>query len=90
MEPTLAQALHLVNGDTVESKLNRSAVITNLIAAKKSPSEILDDLFIRAVARKPSESEKKKLLPLVVANDKKAYDDVFWALLNSTEFEFNH
>ena len=26
MEPTLAQALHLVNGDTVEGKLNRSKV----------------------------------------------------------------
>ena len=83
-------ALHLVNGDTVEGKLNRSTVISNLIAAKKSPGDILDELFVRAVSRKPSEAEKKKLLPLVAANDKKAYDDVFWALLNSTEFEFNH
>ena len=90
MEPTLAQALHLVNGDTVESKLNRSKVISDLIAAKKSPGDILDELFVRAVARKPSEAEKKKLMPLVASNDKKAYDDVFWALLNSTEFEFNH
>jgi hypothetical protein len=90
MEPTLAQALHLVNGDTVEGKLNRSKVVSDLIADKKSPGEILDDLFIRAVARKPSEAEKKKLMPLVTSNDKKAYDDVFWALLNSTEFEFNH
>jgi hypothetical protein len=90
MEPTLAQALHLVNGDTVEGKLNRSTVISNLIAARKSPGDILDDIFVRAVARKPSEMEKKKLMPLVASNDKKAYDDVFWALLNSTEFEFNH
>jgi Protein of unknown function (DUF1549)/Protein of unknown function (DUF1553) len=90
MEPTLAQALHLVNGDTVEGKLNRSKVVSDMIAAKKSPGEILDELFVRAMARKPSEAEKKKLMPLVASNDKKAYDDVFWALLNSTEFEFNH
>jgi hypothetical protein len=45
---------------------------------------------VRTLARKPSESEKKKLLPLVGSGDKKSYDDVFWALLNSTEFEFNH
>ncbi len=90
MEPTLAQALHLVNGDTVEGKLNRSKVISDMLAAKKSPADILDDLFVRAVARKPSDAEKKKLMPLVASNDKKAYDDVFWALLNSTEFEFNH
>ena len=74
----------------MESKLNRSKVISDLIAAKKSPGDILDELFVRAVARKPSETEKKKLMPLVASNDKKAYDDIFWALLNSTEFEFNH
>jgi hypothetical protein len=52
----------------------------------------VDELFIRALVRKPSEPEKKKLLPLVAASpgDRKAYDDIFWALLNSTEFEFNH
>jgi hypothetical protein len=34
----------------------------------------------------------KKMLSLVAASsgDKNAYDDVLWALLNSTEFEFNH
>jgi len=29
-------------------------------------------------------------MPLLASNDRKAYDDIFWALLNSTEFEFNH
>jgi hypothetical protein len=47
-------------------------------------------MFIRTLSRKPSEPEKKKLMPLLTSNDRKAYDDVFWALLNSTEFEFNH
>ena len=58
--------------------------------AQSLPGDILDELFVRAVARKPSEAEKKKLMPLLASNDRKAYDDVFWALLNSTEFEFNH
>jgi hypothetical protein len=90
LEPTLAQALHLVNGDTVETKINRSTVVSTLLAAKKPAAEILDEMFIRTLSRKPSEAEKKKLLPLLASNDRKAYDDVFWALLNSTEFEFNH
>ncbi len=91
-EPTLAQALHLVNGDTVESKLNRSTVVAKLLDGKKKPDDILDDLFIRAYSRKPSEPERKKLLPLVAShpNDRQPYDDIFWALLNSTEFAFNH
>ncbi len=90
MEPTLAQALHLVNGDTVEAKINRSQVVADLLKAKKPAGDILDVLFIRALARKPCDAEKKKLLPLVASNERKAYDDIFWALLNSTEFQFNH
>jgi hypothetical protein len=92
LEPTLAQALHMVNGDTVEGKLARSTVVSGLLAQHRKPEEILDALFIRALCRRPSESERKKLLPLMAAdpNDRRAYDDVFWALLNSTEFSFNH
>jgi hypothetical protein len=92
LEPTLAQALHLVNGDTLEGKLARSTGVSKLLEQHRKPDEILDVLFIRAFSRRPSEPERKKLLPLVAANpnDRKAYDDVFWALLNSTEFSFNH
>ena len=92
LEPTLAQALHLVNGNTIEGKLAQSTVIPDMLKAKRSPGEIIDDLFIRTLTRKPTEEEKKKLLNLVASNaaDRKPYDDIFWALLNSTEFAFNH
>jgi len=92
LEPTLAQALDLLNGDTLEGKLGRSTVVTKMIEQHKKPDEILDALFVRTFSRHVSEAERKKLLPLVAStpNDRKAYDDIFWALLNSTEFSFNH
>jgi hypothetical protein len=92
LEPTLAQALHLINGDTVEVKINRSSVVSELLNQKKTPEVILDTLYIRSLARKPTEAERKKLNPLIASNatDRKTYDDIFWALLNSTEFSFNH
>ena len=92
LEPTLAQSLHLVNGDTIEGKLNKSPVIDELLKAKEPPAGIVDDLYIRALSRKPSEAERKRMLALVAAKpaDRKAYEDIFWALLNSTEFAFNH
>jgi hypothetical protein len=91
-EPTLEQALHLVNGDTIQGKINQSPVIQEMLTQKKKPEEIIDELFLRSLSRKPSEIERKKMLALVSATpaDRKAYDDIFWALLNSTEFSFNH
>ncbi len=92
LEPTLAQALHLLTGDTIEGKLGRSTVVTGMLQSGMKPEQILDDLFIRTLSRKPSEAEKKKLVPLLTGapTDRKPYDDVLWALLNSTEFSFNH
>ncbi len=92
LEPTFAQALHLVNGDTIETKLARSTAITDLLAAKKKPQELIENLYIRSMARKPSAEEMKRMLALTTGHetDRRTYDDIFWALLNSTEFAFNH
>ena len=56
------------------------------------PEDVLDQLYLRAYTRRPSEAEKRKLLALVAAKprDRQGYDDIFWAILNSSEFEFNH
>jgi hypothetical protein len=91
-EPTLAQALHLINGDTIQGKLGRSAVVPELLKQKPPPESVIRTLYIRALSRKPSNAELKKLLPLVQSKpgDRSGYDDIFWALLNSSEFEFNH
>lgn len=92
LEPTLSQALHLINGDTVEGKLRTSTVVPELLKQNKKPDEIFDTLYIRALGRKPSQQEEQKLKVLVAGKetDRKAYDDIFWALLNSSEFAFNH
>ena len=81
-----------MNGDTIDGKLSKSPVITDLLKAKRPPVEIVEELYIRALSRRPSEAERKRMLALVSdrATDRKAYEDVFWALLNSTEFAFNH
>ena len=41
-EPTLSQALHLLNGDTVNAKIKQGGVIPKLMAAKKLPEERID------------------------------------------------
>lgn len=92
MEPTLSQALHLINGNTIDEKVAKGTVISGMLKANKSPAEMLDELYIRALTRVPTVIEKKKLLAMTDADpkDRKVYEDIFWGLLNSTEFAFNH
>ena len=92
MEPTLSQALHLLNGGTVNEKMRQGGLITKLMTAKKFPEERITDLYIRCLSRKPSTEELAKLVPILSQSkdQPQALEDVFWALLNSREFLFNH
>lgn len=91
MEPTLSQALHLLNGDTVNNKIQAGGIIDKLIAEKVEPLAIIERLYITCLARKPTPQEIEGFKPLVASGEvKKTLDDLFWALLNSREFIFNH
>jgi hypothetical protein len=59
MEPTLSQALHLMNGDAVNDRIKQGRVVARLIGEKKSDREISEDLFLRAFGRHPNEQEWK-------------------------------
>jgi Protein of unknown function (DUF1549)/Protein of unknown function (DUF1553) len=92
MEPTLSQALHLLNGDTTNAKIQQGGVAKRLIESKKPPEELITELYLRCLSRKPSKDELDKLLPAMGegSNKQQALEDIFWALLNSREFLFNH
>ena len=95
MEPNLSQALHLINGDTVHQRIQQGKTVSDLLAEKKAPAEIIDALYLKALSRNPTETERKKLLAAVnevekPEEKKDVLEDVFWALLNSKEFIFNH
>jgi hypothetical protein len=92
LEPTLSQSLHLLNGDTTAGKIAGGGIIAKRLAEKKTPEQIIEELYIRCLSRKPDTAEVKKLQDLIAPNPNKqqALEDVFWSLLNTREFMFNH
>ncbi len=92
MEPNLSQALHLINGDTVEQKIRQGGLIKARLDEKKTPDEIIEELYLRCFSRRPVEKELASLKSIQAAapNQKEFLDDLFWSLLNSREFLFNH
>lgn len=91
-EPTLSQALHLLNGETVHEKIRQGGVVKRGLEAGQTPQQIVEDLYQRALMRRPTPEEMERLSALVESVDDRAaaLEDVFWAVLNSREFLFNH
>ena len=92
MEPTLSQALHLLNGDTVNNKMRSGGVIKKLKDEGLEPMQIVERLYATCLSRTPTPEEQESLAPLLAegANVDQGLEDIFWALLNSREFLFNH
>lgn len=90
--PTLSQALHLLNGTTIEGKIDEGGVVKKLMTLNLAPREIAEELFLRCFGRKPTEQELLKIEPHwgVTEEQPKVYTDIFWSLLNAKEFMFNH
>jgi hypothetical protein len=93
MEPNLGQALHLINGRTTNEKIREGGVIQKMLEAKATPEQVIENLYVRCLSRKPTAEETQKIkamLPEKPNEQRAVLEDVFWALLNSQEFLFNH
>jgi hypothetical protein len=82
----------LLNGGTVNGKIKQGGLIPTLLTTRKFPEERITELYIRTFSRKPTRAELAKLVPILTQSkeEPQALEDIFWALLNSREFLFNH
>jgi hypothetical protein len=90
--PTLSQALHLINGETTSGKIEEGQVVQRLLAERNEPMAVVADLYERCLSRQPTPREAAAIETRLdaSANVETALVDLFWALLNSNEFVFNH
>jgi Protein of unknown function (DUF1549)/Protein of unknown function (DUF1553) len=92
LEPTLSQSLHMLNGDATTQRIRGGNLVGKRLAEKRTPEQIVEELYLRTVTRKPAPEEVQKLQKALAEepDKQKALEDVFWALLNTREFLFNH
>jgi hypothetical protein len=90
-DPSLAQALHTLNGDIIALKLrDAKSRVSRLVAAKTPHDEIVDELYLAALSRPPTDDERQASRELLAdsASAAEFYQDLLWALMNSKQFLF--
>jgi len=92
-ESNLGQALQLYNGELIHDKLrNEQNRFRKLIAENKTDDDIVTELYLAALSRKPTEGELTAARNHIAAQENRvsALEDVCWAILNMNEFLFQH
>jgi len=97
-QTSILQALALMNGKFVSdaTSLERSETLAAVLDSPfMDTRQKLDTLYVAALSRPMRGSEAGRLIPYVASggpsrDPKKALADVFWVLLNSSEFILNH
>jgi hypothetical protein len=105
-EPSVLQALHLTNGDTINNKLRAPAgTVERLLEEGLADEAVIERVYLIAFSRKPTAGESERVLKVLrqyqaeaAAEDESAakqvrrevVEDLFAALLTSKEFLFNH
>jgi hypothetical protein len=82
-----------LNGDVLALKIrDAKSRVTRLAAEKKPHDEIVDELYLAALSRLPSDAERTASRELLAEDQNPAeyYQDLLWALLNSKQFLFVH
>ncbi len=93
-EPSIAQALHLMNSEEIMSKVRaRQGTARRLARSAKAPREIIDELYLATLSRYPTAKERALMLKAFAEAEgdrQEAVEDVLWALLNTRGFVYNH
>ncbi len=96
-QPTVVQALHLNNGDTINDKLaNEKSVVEKWLTEKMPIEDVIKQAYLSALSRLPTARERSSVISLIQAADasgaprRETLEDLLWSLMTSREFLFTH
>jgi hypothetical protein len=90
-QPNIAQALHLLNSDFLERKIESPAGrLAQLFKAKTPPKALVDELYLVTLSRLPRPEEVERGLTWLkkAATLREGAQDLLWVLINRREFQF--
>ncbi len=94
---TIPQALMMMNGQLIENAISpkKGSYLNRVLLEDTNDNEKIRKLYLSSLGRYPSRLEQGSAARLVrgrrsLEDKLAAYQDLFWALLNSNEFIFNH
>jgi hypothetical protein len=88
---SIPQALAVMNGPRVNlavRAVGRESVLGRLLDEIGDSKSLVEELYLRTLSREPTDEELKLAVNFVrkTRNRPAAFEDLFWALLNSSEF----
>jgi hypothetical protein len=92
-EPSIAQALHLMNSPEIMAKIrHREGRAARSAVSPAEPDQVIDELCLTTLARLPRDDERIAFREAFsgAMDRRQAAEDILWALLNSKEFLYNH
>ena len=94
-QPSLVQVLHLSNGGTINDKLvEKDGRLAKLLATNPTPEQLVRESWLLCLGRPPTERERAEFVRALAeapADQKREVaEDLFWSLLTSREFLFQH
>jgi len=91
---TIPQALMMMNGELVQNALNpaKGSTLHDILNSKANPAEKVKLLYLATLSRPPSSAEMRAANRIMkdAASPLEAFQDLYWALLNSNEFILVH
>lgn len=93
-EPSISQALHLLNSPELNNKItDRGGIARQLADSQRTAAEIIAEVYLGTLARLPSPEEERLMLEAFAApavSWREATEDVLWSVMNTKEFIYNH
>jgi hypothetical protein len=104
-EPSVAQALHLINARTLNEKIAaKGGLIDHLLDAGLTDPSVLEAMTLACLCRRPTATESRLVADALATATgpapakppdrrtarRQVFADMLWALMSGPEFQFNH